>query len=110
MRDNFLQKLTDINYANLDQKNKELWDVEGILKNRLNQKFKFDLRPIKNNIKIGSFKTKADKMVFNMKDEWIIVDVEELHSYVKTKNLKDIRLEDLISKLEWNIILPKNKK
>jgi hypothetical protein len=81
-----------------------LWDVEGILHN---QKFKFDLRPIKNNMKIGSFKTKADKMVFNMKHEWIIVDIEELHSYIKTQNLKDIRLEDLISKLEWNIILPK---
>jgi hypothetical protein len=58
-------------------------------------------------MKIGSFKTKADKMVFNMKHEWIIVDIEELHSYIKTQNLKDIRLEDLISKLEWNIILPK---
>jgi hypothetical protein len=81
-----------------------LWDVEGILHN---QKFKFDLRPIKNNMKIGFFKTKADKMVFNMKDEWIIVDTEELHSYIKTQNLKDIWLEDLISKLEWNIILPK---
>jgi hypothetical protein len=56
---------------------------------------------------IGSFKTKADKMVFNMKDEWIIVDIEELHVYVKTHNLKDIQLKDLISKLEWNIILPK---
>ena len=107
MHSKFLQKLTDINYANSDQKNKELWDVEGILKNRLNQKFKFDLRPIKNNMKIGSFKTKADKMVFNMKEEWIIVDIEELNSYVKTRNLKDILLEDLISKLEWNIILPK---
>jgi hypothetical protein len=46
-------------------------------------------------------------MVFNMKDEWVIVDIEELNSYVKTQNLKDVLLEDLISKLEWNIILPK---
>jgi hypothetical protein len=107
MNNSFLQKLTSINYANSNQKNKELWDVEGILKNRLNQKFKFDLRPIKNNGKIGSFKTKADKMVFDMKDEWIIVDIEELHIYVKTHNLKNIQLKDLISKLEWNIILPK---
>ena len=103
----FIDKLTDIQYATQNQRQKELWDVEGILKTRLNQKFKFDLRPIKNNIKIGSFKTKADKMVFNMKDKWIIVDIEELHSYVKTKNLKSIQLENLLSKLEWNIILPK---
>lgn len=102
-----LNFLFDIKYATKDQRKKELWDVEGILKNRLNQKLKFDLRPIKNNMKIGSFKTKADKMVFNMKDEWIIIDIEELHVYVKTHNLKDIQLKDLISKLEWNIILPK---
>jgi len=101
---NFITKLKEKKYATQNQKKEELWDVEGILHN---QKFKFDLRPIKNNMKIGYFKTKADKMVFNMKDEWVIVDIEELHSYIKTQNLKDIRLEDLISKLEWNIILPK---
>jgi hypothetical protein len=86
---------------------KEGWDVEGILKNRLNQKLKFDLRPIKNNIKIGSFKSKADKMVFDMKDQYIIVDIEELHQYLRENNVKDVQLEDLISKLDWNIILPK---
>jgi vacuolar-type H+-ATPase subunit E/Vma4 len=105
-----LQKLgflSDITYATLNQRKKELWDVEGILKNRLNQKLKFDLRPIKNNAKIGSFKTKADKMVFDMKDQYIIVDVEELHQYVKENKLKDIDLQDLLSKLEWNIVLPK---
>jgi hypothetical protein len=100
----FISKLKEKKYATSNQKKEEIWDVEGILHN---QKFKFDLRPIENNIKIGFFKTKADKMVFNMKDEWIIVDIEELNSYVKTQNLKDVLLEDLISKLDWNIILPK---
>jgi hypothetical protein len=86
---------------------KEGWDVRGILKNRLNQNFKFDLRPIKNNAKIGNFKTKADKMVFDMKDQYIIVDIEELHQYLKENKLKDVHLQDLISRLDWNIILPK---
>jgi hypothetical protein len=102
-----LSFLSDITYATKDQRIKELWDVEGILKNRLNQKLKFDLRPIKNNVKIGSFNTKADKMVFDMEDTWIIVDIKELHIYIKTNKLKNLYLEDLISKLEWNIILPK---
>ena len=105
-----LQKLgflSNITYATLNQKQKELWDVEGILKNRLNQKLKFDLRPLKNNIKIGSFKSKADKMVFDMKDQFIVVDTEELHQYLKENNIKDVHLQDLLSKLEWNIILPK---
>jgi len=95
--------LSDVVYP----KKKEGWDVKGILKNRLNQKLKFDLRPIKNNIKIGSFKSKADKMVFDMKDQFIVVDTEELHQYLKENKLKEVHLQDLLSKLEWNIILPK---
>jgi len=101
---NFYSKLTNIKLANLKQKKNELWDVEGILRN---QKFKFDTRPIQNNSKIGSFKTKADKMVFNIKNEYVIVDVEELHQYLKENNLKEVHLQNLIFKLEWNIILPK---
>ena len=81
--------------------------MEGVLKNRLNQKLKFDLRPLKNNVKGGSFKTKADKMVFELKDRWVIVDTEELHQYLKDNNTKVVNLEQLISSLEWNIILPK---
>ena len=100
----FYGKLKDITLANPQQQKKELWDVEGILHN---QKFRFDTRPIQNNAKIGSFKTKADKMVFDMEDEYIIVDVEELHQYIKENKLKDIHLQSLLSKLEWNIILPK---
>ena len=103
-----LEFLTDVKKATPAQKKKELWDIEGILKDRLNQKFKFDLRPIKNNIKIGSFKTKADKMVFDLKNKYVIVDVEELHQYIKKNKLKDLNLENLIFELEWNIIIPKS--
>jgi hypothetical protein len=103
----FVDRLTNITYATQNQRQKELWDVEGILKNRLNQKFKFDLRPLKNNIKPGSFKTKADKIVFDIKDQFIVVDTEELHEYIKENDLKKVHLDSLISKLDWNIILPK---
>jgi len=101
---NFYKKLKKVKKATTTQKKKELWDVEGILHN---QPFKFDLRPIKDNGKVGSFKSKADKMVFDMKDEWIIVDIEELHQYLKENKLKEVDLQSLISKLDWNIILPK---
>ena len=100
----FYSKIKNKKLANQNQKKKELWDVEGILHN---QPFKFDLRPIKNNLKIGSFKTKADKMVFDMEDQFIVVDTEELHQYLKDNNTKVVNLEQLISSLEWNIILPK---
>jgi|TARA_R100001460_G_scaffold19773_1_gene41053 hypothetical protein len=100
----FYNKLKDKKLASQNQKKKELWDVEGVLHN---QSFKFDLRPLKNNIKIGNFKTKADKMVFDMKDQYIIVDIEELHQYLKQHELKDVHLQNLLSKLDWNIVLPK---
>lgn len=100
----FERKLKEVNFPSKQQKLKELWDVEGILHN---QPFKFDLRPIKNNGKVGSFKTKADKMVFDIKDQWVIVDIEELHQYLRENKLKEVDLQSLISKLDWNIILPK---
>ena len=101
-----LNYLEQINYPSKNQK-KQFWDVEGILKKRLNQKFKFDLRPLKDNCKNGSFKTKADKMVFDVEDQYIIIDVEELHQYLKNNQIKIVQLEDLIYKLDWNIILQK---
>ena len=104
---NFIDLLSSVTLANKNQREKELWDVEGVLKDRLNQKFKFDLRPIKDNVKIGSFKSKADKMVFDMKNEYVIVDLEELNKHIKENNLKKVQLEDLLTKLDWNIVLPK---
>ena len=101
---NFYKKLKNITLASLKQKKNELWDAEGVLHNQL---LKFDLRPLKNNAKGGSFRTKADKMVFDMKDQFIVVDTEELHQYLKDNNTKVVNLEQLISFLEWNIILPK---
>jgi hypothetical protein len=101
---NFYKKLKNITLASLKQKKNELWDAEGVLHNQL---LKFDLRPLKNNAKGGSFRTKADKMVFDMKDQFIVVDTEELHQYLKDNNTKVVNLEQLISSLEWNIILPK---
>ena len=103
----FLDNLSNINKPNNKTKVKELWDVEGIIKNKSNQVFKFDLRPLKNNIKGGSFKTKADKMVFDFKDQWIIVDVNELHKYLEENKLKKVFLQDLVDKLDWNILISK---
>ncbi|MAL11241.1 MAG: hypothetical protein CMF74_16450 [Maricaulis sp.] len=102
-----LELLENVKKATTIQRKKELWDVEGILKGRLNQKLKFDLRPIHNNCKIGNFRTKADKMVFENKSHWIIIDVKELHHFLKEKSIKDVNLDDLISTLEWNIIIKK---
>ena len=100
----FLKLLSNVKHPTQNQKLKELWDVEGILHN---QTFKFDLRPLQNNSKQGSFITKADKIVYDMKDEYIVVDVEELHNYLKHDNKKVVYLDELLKNLEWNIRLQK---
>ena len=46
-------------------------------------------------------------MVFEFHTKWVILDIEELHEYIKKHKLKDINLEDLISRLEWNMIIDK---
>ena len=94
------------------QKNKEHWNISGILKKNSNQEFKFDVRPMfqMSNNQLGKKATtasKADKIVFETDKDWMIIDVIELHTYIKEHKLKIVQLEDLISKLEWNIILPK---
>ena len=95
----FIKYLTDINYATDQQKLNEIWDVKGRLKNG-NQIFKFDIRPL-NSIdnrleKIGFFNTKADKIVFEDTNQWIIFDTEELHKYIKAKNKKDFNIQELL--------------
>jgi len=104
----FVEHLRDVIFATDIQKQKELWDVEGVLKIRSNQRFKFDLRPLINFMKKGSTRTRADKMVVDINNQWIIIDIPELHQYLKENKIKKVHLEDLISNLDWNIILPKN--
>ena len=46
-------------------------------------------------------------MVFDIENQYIIVDIKELHTYIKQHKLKKILLESLIFNLDWNIILHK---
>lgn len=108
MYNKFQRNLSQVNIATPIQRKKECWDIEGIIKDKSNQLLKFDLRPLKNNTKNGSFKTKADKMVFDINDEYIVVDVEELHQHLNNKQKKVVYLNDLILDLDWNIIITKN--
>ena len=106
----FLNYLTDKNFATEEQRKNEIWDVEGRLKNG-NQIFKFDIRPlkpVKNKLeKVGYFISKADKIVFEAENEWILFDTEELHEYIKSKNKRDFNIQELLDSLSWNLILSK---
>jgi hypothetical protein len=106
----FVKHLTETTFATEQQRQNEVWDVEGRLKNG-NQPFKFDVRPLKqvdNRLeKIGFFNTKSDKIVFETGNEWIIFDTLELHGYIKEKNKKDFNIQELLEELSWNLKIDK---
>ena len=104
----FSSYLNNIEYP----KEKTSWNIAGNLKSK-NAFYKYDVRDMFKMSdgglgKRGKTNSKADKMVFEASDHWIIVDMEELINYIKLKKLRKVHLDDLISKLDWNIILPKN--
>jgi hypothetical protein len=103
--DRFSKNLTAIEYP----KEKSSWNIAGILKNK-NAYYKYDVRDM---FKLsngtlaqkGRTNTKADKMVLEIDNSWVILDLEELHQYIKKNKLTKVYVNDLISKLEWTIFI-----
>ena len=108
----FSKNLIQIIYPTKEQEEKELWNVSGILNKYSNQHLKFDVRPGFNmpDGQIGKKSTtlsKADKIVFETDKDWVIIDVSELHEYVKKQSSNIIQFNDLLKKLEWNLYISK---
>ena len=87
------------------------YQVEGLLK-QSNQYYKFDIRflndfPEDKKGKLISSTSKADKVLFEDDKNWILVDTQELIKHMKEYSLKEVKLEELIKSIDWNIILPK---
>jgi len=103
----FSTYLTAIEYP----KEKTSWNIAGIIKDK-NAFYKFDVRdmfalPDGTPAQKGRLDSKADKMVLEMDDKWVILDLEELHQYIKKNKLTKVYVNDLIKKLEWNIVIIK---
>ena len=103
----FKDFLTNIKYPS----KKESWDIAGVMIGK-NGFYRFDTKSLRKTKegqigKYGSFSTEADKIVYDIKKQFIVVDTEELHQYLKNNKVKIVQLDELISALEWNIILPK---
>jgi hypothetical protein len=112
IEDKFSINLENIILPTEKQKNTEHWNISGVLKNNSNQNFKFDVRPMFSMPngqlgKAGTMASKADKIVFETNEKWVIIDVPELHDYIKKQFSKVIQFEDLLTKLEWNIYISK---
>jgi len=103
----FAKNLTNIEYP----QSKTSWNIAGIIKGQ-NAFYKFDVRDmfsLSNGdlAQKGSTNTKADKMVLEIKNEWVILDLKELHNYIKKNKLKQVYLNDILPKLDWTIKLLK---
>ena len=55
----------------------------------------------------GRLNTRAEKMVIEREKDWIILDLEELHEYIRRENKTEVYVNDLISDLEWTIFMAK---
>ena len=87
------------------------YQVEGLLK-QSNQYYKFDIRYLNDfskdkKGKLINSKSQADKVLFEDAQNWILVDTQELIKYMRISDLKQINLEQLLSNIDWNIVLPK---
>ncbi len=86
------------------------YQVEGLLKGS-NQYYKFDIRFLDDfkdkKGKLINSKSQADKVLFEDDINWILVDTKELIKHMKINNLKEVKLEELINNIDWNILLPK---
>ena len=107
MTNKFSKNLTSIEYP----KEKTSWNIAGIIKGQ-NGFYKFDVRdmfkmPDGTPAQKNRLDTKADKMVLEMKNNWVILDINELNHYVKKHKLKIIYLDNLLPKLDWTINLNK---
>lgn len=97
--------LTNVKWSDNNQ-----WQVEGLLE-QSNQYYKFDISFLKDFTgkkgKLINSKSEADKVLFENDQNWILIDTQELIKYMKDYSLKEVKLEELIKNIDWNIILPK---
>lgn len=84
------------------------WNISGILKKRSNEHLRYDVRSMSEiNEMIAkqmSMASEADKLVFETKHYWLIIDNKELKEYVIDNKLKIVYLDDIILNLNtWTI-------
>ena len=106
--DRFSKYLTGIEYP----KEKTSWNIAGMIKGS-NAFYRFDVRemfemPDGTPAQKGRLDTKAQKMVIEGEKDWMIIDLDELHEYIRREKKTKVYINDLIDDLEWTIFLAKN--
>ena len=106
IRDRFAKYLTAIEYP----KQKSSWNIAGIIKGQ-NAFYRFDVRDMfeleGELAQSGRLDSRANKMVLEGTDRWLIFDLEELHKHIRKENKTKVYINNLIDNLEWTIFLKK---
>lgn len=55
----------------------------------------------------GSFKTKADKIVYETESTYIVFDKEDMIKYIKDNAIKIVMLDTLLKEIDFKRVLPK---
>ena len=84
----FAKYLTGIEYP----KEKTSWNIAGMIKGK-NAYYRFDVRemfemPDGTLAQKGRLDTKAQKMVIEGEKNWMIIDLDELHEYIRREKKK----------------------
>jgi hypothetical protein len=103
-----------LSYVDYPKNKKSSWHISGILPKFSNQIHKYDVRGMKiedngHLTKRGSTYSKANKIVFETRDEWLIFDTEEFHRYLYDNKIKIIHLNKMVKNLNKIWVLSKDK-
>ena len=55
----------------------------------------------------GRFNTNADKIVFETQDDYVVFDKDEMLEYIRQKEMKEVKLDELLDKVDFKRLLPK---
>tara|TARA_R100000963_G_C4586487_1_gene65361 strand:- start:304 stop:636 length:333 start_codon:yes stop_codon:yes gene_type:complete len=103
----FSKLLSNVEYPDVIKS----WNIAGTLSNS-NEHLKFDVRDMfkLNNGDLGKkvkLTERVDKIVFETKNKWLILDQKEFNIYLKKQKQNVVYLDNLIKNLDWTKIILK---
>lgn len=72
-----------------------------------NQFLVYEFKTWKDGKAAGSFKTKADKIVYETETTYIVFDKEDMIKYIKDNKIKIVHLNTLIKEIDFKRVLAK---
>jgi|9_EtaG_2_1085328.scaffolds.fasta_scaffold01999_11 hypothetical protein len=72
-----------------------------------NEFLTYEFLPWKKGRSGGRFNTNADKIVFETQDDYVVFDKDEMLEYIRQKEMKEVKFDELLDKVDFKRLLPK---